>query len=592
MEHSSKKDLSAINALFYYPIKSIVYCGALRFVNYFDTRDREPRSWKFVPIDTEIAQLNDNQKNPPLFVVFLKGIDPSSKKQIIECHVFIVGAIKTAMKLVECCQKAFSLSKESVLDFYKKFGNVPVVYCMKNQLKDRDDKRIVVKIYDTNGYFYAVENTPIEIWELFEKSEVFYESISKGKGFNPYSRSNCVQKECDQIYSDLMPNQDEQAGVSCKNREELNEKKLIIDPYEKSENLVKVEKRVDPITGQNIYVRYLADTNTAKTNTTKTYDIPTQLYDNEIESDIEIEIDEAEKCKKKQPPIIIRQEKTPSPIIVEKYIKKKAPQVIIKEIHVHEPAPPPVKIVQTMDNQYSDGNMEEQDVPIYGMRNPVPFPRAGPVPIPRIGPRPGVMIRPMPVPYSGPQIRMSNPNNPRPLISNNPALYTSPKSLLNQVYGTSRLPPPIEYRHTTDNLYSREPFPFYSNRPIPMNNYKKFNTDIGLGPITPGRSYNKNDGLYDFGEIKPRFVNYEPTIGIGHRNYSSLKNINSRPPVHYNRYGTIDFPTFFSISLFFSIFEFKKPIYLNFLNSNCEKFKRNKKISLIYFEFLCFKMKI
>lgn len=65
-------------------------------------------------------------------------------------------------------------------------------------------------------------------------------------------------------------------------------------------------------------------------------------------------LDEDEECSEafknnEYPPIIIRQEKTPSPIIVEKYVKKKAPQVIIKEIHVQEPAPPPIKVVEKMD---------------------------------------------------------------------------------------------------------------------------------------------------------------------------------------------------------------------------------------------------
>ena len=57
------------------------------------------------------------------------------------------------------------------------------------------------------------------------------------------------------------------------------------------------------------------------------------------------------------PPIIIRQEKTPSPIIVEKYVKKKSPQVIIKEIHVQEPAPPPIKVVEKMEGSQATDNL-------------------------------------------------------------------------------------------------------------------------------------------------------------------------------------------------------------------------------------------
>ena len=45
--------------------------------------------------------------------------------------------------------------------------------------------------------------------------------------------------------------------------------------------------------------------------------------------------------------MIIRESgRTPEPIIVEKIVQRKKPQLIIKEIHVNEPAPPPIKVVE------------------------------------------------------------------------------------------------------------------------------------------------------------------------------------------------------------------------------------------------------
>lgn len=315
MEHSSSKDLSAISALFYYPIRSLVYCGALRFINHFDSFEKEPKAWKFSPLDTEIAQHSDNLRNPPLFVIFLKGVDPNSKKQIIECHVFVVGMIKTSMRLIESCQKAFNISKETVSEFYKKYGNVPVVYCMKNDLSDKSSKRVVVKSFDLNGYFYATENTPIDVWQLFEENEIFYESTSNSK-----SVTNCGKCDLEQVYSSIAQTRED--IVSNKK----GDKKLIVDPYEKSDNLVKVEKRVDPVTGQNIYVRYLAEPNKnqqSSKNQPKTYDLPNLIYGNgDSDENDQDDDNEQQKDRPKQAPIIFRQEKTPSPIIVEKYIKK------------------------------------------------------------------------------------------------------------------------------------------------------------------------------------------------------------------------------------------------------------------------------
>ncbi len=119
MEHSSSKDVSEISGLFYYPIKSLVYCGALRLA-YLNVANA--RASKFVPLDSDLAQLEENVKNPPLFVIFLKAVDSNTKKEIIECHVFVVGLKKTSMKLIESCQKGFGLSKLSVSQFYKKYG--------------------------------------------------------------------------------------------------------------------------------------------------------------------------------------------------------------------------------------------------------------------------------------------------------------------------------------------------------------------------------------------------------------------------------------------------------------------------------------
>lgn len=94
------------------------------------------------------------------------------------------------------------------------------------------------------------------------------------------------------------------------------------------------------------------------------YSLHDLIYGNHMDLD-----EECSKAFRNQeiPPIIIRQEKTPSPIIVEKYVKKKSPQVIIKEIHVQEPAPPPIKVVEKMDGSQAPAELfsNERFSPIY-----------------------------------------------------------------------------------------------------------------------------------------------------------------------------------------------------------------------------------
>jgi hypothetical protein len=293
MEHSSSKDPSTISALFYYPIKSLVYCGALRFTI---NNDSENFSKKFVPLDSDTADLNHNLKNPPLFVVLLKGVDSKTRMPIIECNVFVIGMKKTAISLVEFCQEAFGRKNLTVYEFYKRYGNIPVVYCSKNELSSKNDCRVSVKHHDLKGYYYATETTPIDLWQLFE--------------------SNNFPK-IDSNFKD--------------NTKPLND-----------------QVTVKWLTDKNELLNY---------NKTSNYDIRGLLYNDELGEIMN---------GSEQPPALVRQERTPSPIIFEKYIKKKQPQVIIKEIYVTEAGPPPLKIVENIQKQNPNFQcISHQPKPIY-----------------------------------------------------------------------------------------------------------------------------------------------------------------------------------------------------------------------------------
>jgi hypothetical protein len=286
--------------------------------------------------------------------------------------------VKTAMTLVESCQKAFGKSATTVNDFYKKYGNVPVVFCMKDDLSSRNDSRLVVKNFDLNGYYYATDQTPIDVWQLFEECDMEsnnlmekYETLEAKKP-NKSKKLTNFKSNTQQLYTDLISNNNKYASLPS----ESSMTNRIVDPYEKTENLVKVEKKIDPNTGQNIYVRYLSMDNNKKhmqqsdiykthCDESNNYDLHELIYSNHYDQDEEV----SEALKRQEyPPIIIRQEKTPSPIIVEKYVKKKSPQVIIKEIHVHEPAPPPIKVVEKMDGSQTQtvfSNETKKFMPIY-----------------------------------------------------------------------------------------------------------------------------------------------------------------------------------------------------------------------------------
>lgn len=150
-----------------------------------------------------------------------------------------------------------------------------------------------------------------------------------------------------------------------------------MNPYDKTDNLLKVEQRIDPVTGQKVFIRYLVSDEDgggsnhllrkpssrsskmkganpkASGGSISPVDL-LNIYGDKIDLDRSMD---------KNQPLYIRHEKTPSPIIVEQYVKKKAPQVIIKEIHVQEPAPPPIKVIQKMPNYLFEQKEKETTTP-------------------------------------------------------------------------------------------------------------------------------------------------------------------------------------------------------------------------------------
>jgi hypothetical protein len=439
-EHSSNVDPNSTSCLMYYPIKSLIYCGAIRYVDHFSSNDliNSSNKTQFLAIDSETAQMSENIRYPPLFVAFLKSIDSKTRQKSIECHLFVLGAAKTAMRIVECCTQAFTQSKVDIDDFFKKYHACPIV-CLKTSNPSAIDvkKEFNYKIYDSNGFFYGTENSPIDIWELFDKAGVSKSNTVSSSATTSTTRNHRDTGSCSlsssRTTSDIssksqakpkqqptdtssftLSSDSSSQIVDRKHLEQKNQQEKRIRELEnlysnmlreksskkdtkklknnKTENnLLRIEKRFDPETNQNVYVKYFAEpsdddqqqqhyeeNNKIYSNKNKSFmkrggDFVTAGYYDDEEDDVDdasssYEIEDVElkkytthhKANGQKNKCIIRQEKTPSPIIVEQYVKKKAPQVIIKEIHVQEPAPPPIKVVSKLPN--SEFEKKEKDL--------------------------------------------------------------------------------------------------------------------------------------------------------------------------------------------------------------------------------------
>ena len=314
IEHS-KIDEPETDGIFVFPIKSLVYCGALKLTHSEKVMGSD-LNWKFLPLDSEAACDSRNLKNPPIFVAIVKGVDPSHLGENIECHVFVVGMKKSAMKLVESCQKAYNESNRSVTSFRNKYGHVPAVFKSSESFKDL----AIIKKHDEKGFFYVINDSAIDLWQLYETNNISDDySIVNRKARSP----NIEKSDSSILKATIVENG-------------------IIDPYQDAPNLVKVEKTVDPETGQNVYVRWLTE--------------------EPLEPRI-IETERTDTPSPPLPPLIIRESgRTPDPIVVEKIVKKKKPQLIIKEIHVNEPAPPPIKVVEEV---ITDSNSDVDAKKVY-----------------------------------------------------------------------------------------------------------------------------------------------------------------------------------------------------------------------------------
>jgi hypothetical protein len=281
MEHSSTKNDSSTSALFFYPIKSLVYAGALKF-GLFENGD--PRSGKFMPLDSNVADTNQNAKYPPLFVVLVKGFDIKMNSQIVECHVFVVSSKKTSKFLLKGCKKAFEVENNlNGQEFLEKFGSIPLAYDMDKGSPKQVNNNIV-KVYDQNGYYYALKYSAIDVWQLFESPD---QMTGQMETFDPNNTES---------------------------------------------------------------VKWLTSKNDLVDSTKKT--------DYELDVKELLERDELmeENFLAEPPKILVRKRNEPQPVIIEKYITKKQPQVIIKEIYVIEPARPPIKYVQKLEGVFNMPN--------------------------------------------------------------------------------------------------------------------------------------------------------------------------------------------------------------------------------------------
>ena len=85
----------------FFPIESLHYCAAVRYVLVAGGEDRVPR---FLPLDSPFAR-NPNISHPPLFACIMRR---TTGIKVLECHAFICKRETPANALVRCCFHSYA----------------------------------------------------------------------------------------------------------------------------------------------------------------------------------------------------------------------------------------------------------------------------------------------------------------------------------------------------------------------------------------------------------------------------------------------------------------------------------------------------
>ncbi|KAK6642178.1 hypothetical protein RUM44_013901 [Polyplax serrata] len=88
----------------FFPIESLHYCAAVRYVLVPEKASNNPSTPKFLPLDSPFAR-TPNPSHPPLFAAILRRV---TGIKVLECHAFICKREMAANALVRCCFHAYA----------------------------------------------------------------------------------------------------------------------------------------------------------------------------------------------------------------------------------------------------------------------------------------------------------------------------------------------------------------------------------------------------------------------------------------------------------------------------------------------------
>ncbi|CAF1232629.1 unnamed protein product [Rotaria sordida] len=320
------------SVVLFYPIRSLVYCASIRFATRTQTGAEFPNGWRFVPLDSPAAARMENTRNPPLFAVTFRR---TRHLPVDECHCFVTKTRQAALALVQACFSAYQATVPqqdcSKVPLYFKVDD----YGSKNKEIDNEIRIVPAPDrdrtldYQTNiegaGFFYKTDRVPIDTWQLWEHHKHDIDRPAK-KSYHSGSRSrscssNRSSSSCSSSSSTCSSCQHNRrsrrrhhhrrrrlasiASISAAQQQQSfppsDSQSLSIntiptstatttnsiqqpiqapvDPYAPAPNLIRVERIKDVNSGQDVFIRWVSDTNaTMAINDEQQQSIPHQAY--------------------------------------------------------------------------------------------------------------------------------------------------------------------------------------------------------------------------------------------------------------------------------------------------------------------------
>ncbi|CAM4762155.1 unnamed protein product [Rotaria magnacalcarata] len=264
--------LSDPSHLLYYPIRSLVYCASVRFVERSETRDKYSHDWRFVPLDYPEASYIENTHNPPLFVA---NFQRTRLLPTDECHCFVIKTVQTAVTLVQACSSAYGIA-----DSEQDCSKVPIYFEIKDggsKIQEVDNEFYLTPAFDEEenlnyqidndctGFFYVTHQISIGFWQLWEPSKQDHNRplsrlSNKSLSSNSSHRSSHHRRRAS-IKSNnpdiQQPLSQYQTPTQTPVKEPLES---VIDPYAHDPNVVRVESVKDMSTGRDVFIRWLRNT--------------------------------------------------------------------------------------------------------------------------------------------------------------------------------------------------------------------------------------------------------------------------------------------------------------------------------------------